>query len=101
MEAYEVIKHGFEGKYLKKGVTSQNISWIENHLPLFELIFGKITNRKTNIMRMTKIVPVIIFHFLDDDGFKFCWAIDISSGLSEKSVISCSSVFLIKKKKTF
>jgi hypothetical protein len=86
----------------KKGVTSQNISWIENHLPLVELIFGKITIRETTIMRVTKkiasIAPIIIFHFLDDDGFEFCWAIDVSSGLSEKSVISCSSVFLIKKK---
>ena len=99
MEAYEVLKHGFECKYQKRGVTSQNISQIENHLPLVELIFGKITIRETTIMRMTKIVPAIIFHFLDDDGFKFCWVIDVSSGLSEKSVISCSSVFLIKKKK--
>ena len=43
-------------------------------------------------------VPIIILHFLDDDGSKFCWSIDVSSGLSKKSAISCSSVFLIKKK---
>ena len=72
---------------------------------MVELIFGKITMRETTIIRVTKKiaskVPIIFFNFLDDDGFEFCWAIDVSSGLPEKSVISCSSVFLINKKKHF
>ena len=85
-------------------MTSKNIPLIENHLPLVELIFGKITTRETTIMRVTKkiasIAPIIIFHFLDDVGFEFCWAIVVSSGLFEK-FISYSSLFLKKKKTTF
>ena len=58
-------------------------------------------------MRMTQKIAreihiIIIFQFLDDDGLKFGWSVDVSSVLSKKFVSSCSSVVLIKKRrKTF